>query len=166
MGVGSEGWGQGGRGGGEFDFFLLFLFFFFLGVDLAGWISIFQTQSFSAEGERGEEASDGGDKFCFVELKFFGGVEAGRVGEGGGEVVGSFGERREEGEEGDWDDGVFYSGGGRFGDEGEGGGWGMGRGKGTRAGGTFFPLHADAHALGAGGSVGSLVVFLNNVCWK
>ena len=57
-----------------------------------------------------EEAGDGGDKFCFVELEFFGGVEAAWVSEGDGEVVGSFGERRGEGEEGDGDDGVFYSG--------------------------------------------------------
>ena len=45
-------------------------------------------------------------------MEFFGGVEAAWVGEGGGEVVGSFGERRGEEEEGDGDDGVFNSGGG------------------------------------------------------
>ena len=43
-------------------------------------------------GAGGEETSDSSDEFCLVELKFFGGVEAAGVGEGGGEVVGGFGE--------------------------------------------------------------------------
>ena len=55
----------------------------------------------------GEETSDSSDEFCLVELEFFGRVEAAGVGEGGGEVVGGFGEVRGEREGGDGDDGVF-----------------------------------------------------------
>ena len=103
MGVDSGGWGRGGQGGGEFAFFLLFLFFFFFGVDLAEFqnlgclkhnLSLERKGGWRGErgGSGGEEASDCSDEFCFVELEFFGGVEAARVGEGGGELVGSFGE--------------------------------------------------------------------------
>ena len=84
-----------GRGGGELPFLFLFLFLSFL-----GWISksgSSESRSFSGEeggvegGGGREEASDGGDEDCFVELELFGEVEAARVGEGSGEDVGSFG---------------------------------------------------------------------------
>ena len=61
-----------------------------------------------------EETSDSSDKFCLVELEFFGGVEAAGVGEGGGEVVGGFGEVGGEREGGNGDDGVFDCGGGKI----------------------------------------------------
>ena len=53
---------------------------------------------------------------------------------------------REEGEEGDGDDGVFYSGGGEDSVKMKEEVWGWGGGKG-RVGSTFFSLHADARAL-------------------
>ena len=51
-----------------------------------------------------EETSDGSHKFCLVEMEFFEGVEAAGIGEGGGEVVCSFGEMEGEREGGDGDD--------------------------------------------------------------
>ena len=80
---------------------------------------------------RFEEASDGGEKFCFVQIEFFGDVEAGGVGEGGGEVVGCLFEWGEGGAKRDGDDGVFNSGGGEDSAvevEEEVGGWGRGKG--------------------------------------
>ena len=69
----------------------------------------------SGGGEGGggeEETGDGSNKFCLVELEFFGGVGAAGIGEGGGEGVCGFGEMGGEREGGDGDDGVFNCGGG------------------------------------------------------
>ena len=80
----------------------------------------------------GEETSDSSDEFCLVELEFFGGVEAAGVSEGGGEVVGGFGEVRGEREGGDGDDGVFDCGWGEDSTvEVKKEGWGWGGGKGS-----------------------------------
>ena len=119
MGVDSGGWGWGGWGAGSLLSSFSFFSFFFSGVV---WMGGFQSQGClkhnlflgrreewrgEEEGGRGEETCDGSDKFCLVELEFFGGVDAAGVGEGGGEVVGGFGEVGGEREGGDGDDGVF-----------------------------------------------------------
>ena len=98
--------GAGGFGGRGVCLLLSYSFPFFLFWGKFGWVefkvrvvrdTVFfwgGGRSGGGRGRRGggEETSDSSDEFRLVELKFFGGVEAAGVGEGGGEVVGGFGE--------------------------------------------------------------------------